>query len=152
MKHLLSLKEQTTQDLLDILNCATRLKSKLKQGEDIDLLKSRTLLMLFQKSSTRTRLSFEAAMTQLGGHAIYIDAKTTQISLAAFQDEIRAMMRFGDILMFRAKKAEDVSQTAALNQLPVIDACSEKYHPCQALGDILTMAEYSGGIDKIGKI
>jgi ornithine carbamoyltransferase len=108
--------------------------------------------MLFQKPSTRTRLSFETAMTKLGGHAIFVDSRTTQFSLTDFNDEIKAVMRFGNILMFRAREVSDVEKAASCNQIPVIDACSEKYHPAQALSDILTMAEYSGGIEKIGKI
>jgi len=73
-------------------------------------------------------------------------------SLCDFEDEIRAVMRFGDILMFRAKRAVDVERAASYNQIPVIDGCSEKYHPCQALGNLLTMAEYSNGIKNIKKI
>lgn len=108
--------------------------------------------MLFQKTSTRTRLSFEAGMTELGGHGIYLDARNTQFSLTDFGDEIRAAMRFGDVLMFRALAARDVEKAASFNQIPVIDACSEKYHPCQALGDILTMIEHSGGLNNIKKV
>lgn len=152
MKHLISLKEQNKSDLLEIINCARRVKDKWAKGENIRILEGKTLLMLFQKNSTRTRLSFEAAMTQLGGHAIYIDARSTQMSLADFNDEIRAMMSFGDVLMYRSRKAADVEAAASFNQIPVIDACSEKYHPCQALGDILTMTEAAGEIDKIGKV
>ncbi len=152
MKHLISLKEQNKSDLLEIINCARRVKDKWAKGENIRILEGKTLLMLFQKNSTRTRLSFEAAMTQLGGHAIYIDARSTQMSLADFNDEIRAMMSFGDVLMYRSRKSADVEAAASFNQIPVIDACSEKYHPCQALGDILTMTEAAGEIDKIGKV
>jgi ornithine carbamoyltransferase len=108
--------------------------------------------MIFEKSSTRTRVSYEAAMTELGGHAIYLDKKTSQFSMADFKDEIRAVMRFGHLLMFRALKAEDVITAASFNHIPVIDGCSQKYHPSQALGDILTMAENSGGIEKIKKV
>ena len=114
-----------------------------------DYLKNRTLIMLFEKTSTRTRLSFEAAMTELGGHAIFLDAKTTQFSLTDFGDEIQAVMRFGDLLMFRAQSAADVDLAASYNQIPVIDACSEKYHPAQAISDLLTMSEYSGGLENI---
>jgi ornithine carbamoyltransferase len=110
------------------------------------------MIMLFQKGSTRTRLSFEAGMTQLGGHAIFVDQKTTQFALTDYSDEIQAVMRFGDILMFRAKEYKDVETAASFNKIPVIDACSEKYHPCQALGDLLTMTEHSGGLDKIKKV
>ena len=152
MRHLISLKEQSREDLLTILNLAQKLKAKRKVGESVDILHNKTLIMLFQKTSTRTRLSFEAAMTELGGHAIFLDSRTSQFSLTDFGDEIRAVMRYGQVLMFRALKAADVIQAASYNQIPVIDACSEKYHPAQALGDILTMIEHSNGLENIKKI
>lgn len=152
MRHLISLKEQSKEDILEILNLAQKIKAKYKAGELTDYLPNQTLVMLFQKSSTRTRLSFEAGMTELGGHGIYLDSKTTQFSLTDFKDEVRAVMRFGNVLMFRAMKAADVELAASYNQIPVIDACSEKYHPCQALGDLLTMIEHSNGLENIKKI
>ena len=152
MKHLISLKEQSKEDILKMLEIAQKLKAKQKAGEATNYLANKTLVMLFQKSSTRTRLSFESAMTQLGGHAIFLDSRTTQFSLTDFSDEIQAVMRFGDMLMFRALKASDVEKAASYNQIPVIDACSEKYHPAQALSDLLTMAEHSGGIENVKKI
>src|SRR3989339_255097 len=152
MKHLISLKEQNREDILEIIDIAKKLKAKRQAGEITNYLQNKTLIMLFQKTSTRTRLSFEAAMTELGGHAIFLDAKTTQFSLTDFGDEIQAVMRFGDLLMFRAQSAADVDLAASYNQIPVIDACSEKYHPAQALSDILTMAEHSNGIANVKKI
>ncbi|TAN33265.1 ornithine carbamoyltransferase [Patescibacteria group bacterium] len=152
MKHLISLKEQTKEDLLEILDLAKKVKATYKAGETMEPLKNKTLLMLFQKSSTRTRLSFEAGITELGGHAIFLDSRATQFSLTDFGDEIKAVMRFGDILMFRAMKAADVEKAAGFNQIPVIDGCSEKYHPCQALGDILTMSEHANGLENVKKI
>jgi len=152
MRHLISLKEQSKEDILEILDLAKKIKAKYKAGELTNYLPNQTLVMLFQKGSTRTRLSFEAGMTELGGHGIYLDSKTTQFSLTDFKDEVRAVMRFGNVLMFRAMKAADVELAASFNQIPVIDACSEKYHPCQALGDLLTMIEHSGGLENIKKI
>ncbi len=152
MRHLISLKEQSSEDLLNILELAKKIKAKRRAGELTDYLKNKTLIMLFQKTSTRTRLSFEAAMTELGGHGIYLDARSSQLSLADFKDEIQAIMRFGQALMFRAIKADDVVKAASFNRIPVIDACSEKYHPAQALGDILTMSEHSGGLENIKKV
>lgn len=152
MRHLISLKEQSREDILTILNLAQKLKTKRNALEYIDLLRNKTLIMLFQKTSTRTRLSFEAGMTELGGHAIFLDSRTSQFSLTDFGDEIRAVMRYGAVLMFRAVKAADVIKAASYNQIPVIDACSEKYHPAQALGDILTMIEHSSGLENIKKI
>lgn len=152
MRHLISLREQTKEDILQILDIAQKLKAEYKSGKTNNLLPQKTLIMLFQKTSTRTRLSFEAGMTELGGHAIFLDSRVSQFSLTDFGDEIKAVMRFGDVLMFRALKAADVEKAASYNQIPVIDACSEKYHPCQALGDILTMIEHSGGLENIKKI
>jgi dihydroorotate dehydrogenase (NAD+) catalytic subunit len=152
MRHIISLKEQTKEDILEILQIAIDLKAKRKRGELTEYLKNQTLVMLFQKTSTRTRLSFEAAMTELGGHAIFLDAKTSQFSLTDFRDEIQAVMGYGSVLMFRAKHARDVETAASCNKIPVIDACSEKYHPAQALSDLLTMSEYSGGIKNVKKI
>lgn len=152
MRHLISLREQSKNDILEILDIAVHLKAKWKAGESTDYLRNKTLVMLFQKTSTRTRLSFESAMTELGGHGIFLDARTTQLGLADFHDEIQVVMRFGDVLMFRALASADVELAASYNRIPVIDACSEKYHPAQALSDLLTMAEYSGGIDKVKKI
>ena len=152
MRHLISLKEQSKEDLLAILNLAQKIKAKRNARENIDILHNKTLIMLFQKGSTRTRLSFEAGMTELGGHAIFLDMKTSQFSLTDFGDEIQAVMRFGDILMFRAMKVSSVITASSFNQIPVIDACSEMYHPCQALGDILTMMEHSNGLENIKKI
>jgi ornithine carbamoyltransferase len=152
MRHILSLKEQSKKDITDILTMAIAVKKKRKAGNLTNLLPNKTLVMLFQKGSTRTRLSFEAGMTELGGHSIFLDMKTTQFALTDFKDEIKAVMRFGSVLMFRALKAEDVALAAAQNQIPVIDACSEKYHPAQALSDLLTMSEHSGGLKKVKKV
>lgn len=152
MRHLISLKEQTKEDILKILELAKKIKAKRKAGQPTNYLQNQTMIMLFQKGSTRTRLSFEAGMTELGGHAIFIDSKTTQFSLTDFDDEIRAVMRFGQILMFRAMRTADVQLAASFNRIPVIDACSEKYHPAQAISDLLTMVEHSGGLENIKKV
>lgn len=154
MRHLISLKEQSREELLEILDIARKLKvmrakgpsTTLRAGKPADSLKNKTLIMLFEKTSTRTRLSFEAAMTELGGHAVYLDARTSQLAMSDFADEIRAIMRFGHALVYRALRAESVLKAASYNQIPVIDACSEKYHPAQALGDMLTMIERAGGL------
>lgn len=152
MRHLISLKEQSKEDLLAIMDLAAKIKAKYKAGEVTNYLPNQTLIMLFQKTSTRTRLSFEAGMTELGGHGIFLDSRTSQFALTDYGDEIRATMRFGNVLMFRAMRAADVIKAASYNQIPVIDACSEIYHPCQALGDILTMSEHSGGLENVKKI
>ncbi|MFA6391174.1 MAG: ornithine carbamoyltransferase [Patescibacteria group bacterium] len=150
MRHCLTLKDYSKEDILEIIRKAQEIKANPERYGDV--LKNKTLIMLFQKTSTRTRLSFEAGMTQLGGHAIFLDSRTSQFALTDYKDEIQAVMRFGDVLMFRAKSFNDVNIAASLNKIPVIDACSEKYHPCQSLGDLLTMVEHSGGIENIKKV
>ncbi len=150
MIHLLHLKDYTTDDIKHIIHKAIDIKQN--QHHYHDALKNKNLIMLFQKGSTRTRLSFEAGMTQLGGHGIFVDQKTTQFAITDYRDEIKAVMRFGDLLMFRAQKYADVQTAADQDMIPVIDACSEKYHPCQALGDLLTMAEHSAGLENIKKV
>lgn len=152
MRHLISLKEQSKEDILEMLDMALKIKEKRNNGELTNYLPNKTLVMLFQKTSTRTRLSFEAGMTELGGHAIFLDARTSQFDLTDFKYEIEAVMRYGEVLMFRAKKAADVEIAAAQNTIPVIDACSEKYHPAQALSDLLTMTEKASGVENIKKI
>ena len=152
MRHLISLKEQTKEDILSMLELAQKIKARRTAGELTNYLPNKTLIMLFQKTSTRTRLSFETGMTELGGHAIFLDSRASQFALTDFGDEIRAVMRYGVVLMFRAMKAADVIKAASYDQIPVIDACSEKYHPAQALSDILTMAEHSGNIANVKKI
>ncbi len=153
MRHIITLKEQSKNDILTILDIAKKIKQARNNGEVTNYLENKTLIMLFEKTSTRTRLSFEAGMTELGGHAIFLDSRTSQLSIgSAFKDEIQAIMRFGHILMYRAKKAKDVLTAGELNKIPVIDACSEKYHPCQALGDMQTMIEHSNGLENIKKV
>ncbi len=152
MRHIISLKEQTKEDILSMLDIAKKIKAKRSLGELTNYLPNQTLVMFFEKGSTRTRLSFEAAMTELGGHAIFLDKKTSQFALTDFGDEIQAVMRYGSMLMFRAMAVTSVEKAASFDQIPVIDACSEKYHPAQAMSDLLTMSEHSGGIKNVKKI
>jgi len=139
---MLTLKDWTSEEIKDILEKAIEIKKNPSVWNNV--LKGKTMIMLFEKTSTRTRLSFEAGMTQLGGHAIFLDKRTTQFMIADFIDEIRATMRFGDILMYRPLKHQSLVEAARFDRMPVINACCEKYHPCQALADALTMIEKSG--------
>ncbi len=143
MKHLISLRDWTAEEIKEVLNKALEIKKN--QEKYYDVLKGKTLIMLFEKTSTRTRLSFETGMTQLGGHAIFLDKRTTQFMIAEFIDEIRATMRFGDILMHRPLKNKSLMEAEKVATIPIINALCEKYHPCQALSDALTMIEKSGG-------
>lgn len=143
MKSLVSLKDVSKKDIEKLINSAIDIKKAPEKYSQA--LKNKTLIMLFQKTSTRTRLSFEAGMTQLGGHAIFLDWRTTQFMIADFIDEIRATMRFGDILMYRPLKHQSLVKAAKVATIPIINGLCEKYHPCQALSDVLTMIEKSGG-------
>ncbi|MFC2143545.1 ornithine carbamoyltransferase, partial [Candidatus Aenigmatarchaeota archaeon] len=135
------------KEFQNIIKKAIEIKKNQKKYSQS--LKQKTLIMLFQKTSTRTRLSFEAGMTQLGGHAIFMDYRTTQIKISDFFDEIRAIMKFGDVLMFRTLKHQNLVDAASVNAIPVVNALCEKYHPCQASADVMTMVEKCGGLNKI---
>ena len=105
-----------------------------------------SLAMIFQKTSTRTRVSFEVAMTQLGGHALYVDWRTTNFTMADVYDETQYLSRNVDCIMARLKKNADLQVMAKASHVPVINGCDEKYHPSQAIADLLTMKEKKGAL------
>jgi ornithine carbamoyltransferase len=144
-KDLLTLKKWSGEDLIDIIDKAIAIKKS--PGKYVNLLERQTLAMLFQKTSTRTRVSFEVAMAQLGGHAIYLDWRTTNFTLAEIEDEIRYLSRNVDIIMARLFKHIDLEKTARASRVPVINGCTEKYHPCQALCDLMTIKEKRGRLE-----
>jgi len=104
-------------------------------------LDGKSLAMIFQKTSTRTRVSFEVAMTQLGGHALYIDWRTTNFTMADIYDETQYLSRNVDCIMARLKRNTDLQVMAEASRVPVINGCDEKYHPSQAIADLMTMKE-----------
>jgi len=144
-KDLLTLKDWSEKDIIDVINEAISIKKNPERYAN--LLNRQTLAMLFQKTSTRTRVSFEVAMTQLGGHAIYLDWKTTNFTLAEIKDEIRYLSRNVDIIMARLLQQTDLEKTAEVSRVPVINGCTEKYHPCQALCDLMTIKEKKGELE-----
>jgi ornithine carbamoyltransferase len=107
------------------------------------------LAMIFQKTSTRTRTSFEVAMTQLGGHAIYMDWRTTNLVLADIRDETKYLSRNVDCIMARLFKHADLKTMAETSKVPVINGCDEKYHPCQAISDLMTIKEKKGRLAEL---
>ena len=141
-KDLLTLKDWSREDLINTIEKAITIKQNPKRYAH--LLNGQTLAMLFQKTSTRTRVSFEVAMTQLGGHAIFLDWKTTNFTLAEIRDEIRYLSHNVDIIMARLLKHQDLEKTGEASRVPVINGCTEKYHPCQALCDLVTIKEKKG--------
>lgn len=144
-KDLLTLKDWSREDIVNIIDKAIAIKESPEKYANF--LERRTLAMLFQKTSTRTRVSFEVAMTQLGGHAIYLDWRTTNFTLAEIEDEIKYLSRNVDIIMARLFKHIDLEKTARASRVPVINGCTEKYHPCQAFSDLMTIKEKKGRLE-----
>ena len=142
MRHLLALKDWTATQIEETIDKSIEIKKN--QAKYRTALKDKSLAMIFQKTSTRTRVSFEVAMTQLGGHALYIDWRTTNLVLADIRDETRYISRNVDCIMARLFKHADLRAMAEVSRVPVINGCDEKYHPCQAIGDLMTVKEKKG--------
>jgi len=143
--HLLTLKDWTSEQIGEVVDKSIEIKRK--PAEYRTALEDKSLAMIFQKTSTRTRASFEVAMTQLGGHAIYMDWKTTNLVLADIRDETRYLSRNVDCIMARLFKHADLKAMAGASMVPVINGCDEKYHPCQAISDLMTIKEKKGRLE-----
>ncbi len=132
-------------DLEKIINLAIKLKGKAKNGESIELLKGKTLGMIFEKSSTRTRVSFEVGMTKLGGHAIFLSKNDIQLGRGeTIEDTALVLSRYCDILMFRAMSNESMKDLAKFSTVPVISGLDDKEHPCQIVTDLMSIKEHKG--------
>ncbi|MDD5472973.1 MAG: ornithine carbamoyltransferase [Candidatus Methanoperedens sp.] len=143
--HLLSLTDLSYADIINILDTASDLKEKRARGKTSSALKARTLAMLFEKSSTRTRISFEVAMTELGGNAIYLNYKDIQLGRGeSVADTARVMSRYVNAIMARVYKHETLIELSKNATVPVINGLSDLEHPCQLLADLLTIREYKG--------
>jgi ornithine carbamoyltransferase len=130
-------------DLEEIINLSIKLKGKSKNGESIELLKGKTLGMLFEKSSTRTRVSFEVGMTKLGGHAIFLSKNDIQLGRGeTIEDTALVLSRYCDILMYRAMSNEAMKELAKYSTVPVISGLDDKEHPCQIVTDLMTIKEH----------
>lgn len=141
MRHLANLKNYSGTEIREILNRAQQIKANPEHYQES--LKGESLAMLFQKTSTRTRVSFEVAMTELGGHSIFIDWRSSNFVLSGIQHEIQYLSRNVSCIMARMLKNDDIKQIETASQVPVINGCCEKYHPCQALTDVFTMIEHT---------
>ncbi len=137
--HLINFKELSGQQLMEIIDKAIEVKHNPEKYRTA--LDGKSLAMIFQKTSTRTRVSFEVAMTQLGGHALYIDWRTTNFTIADVYDEIQYLSRNVDCIMARLLRNADLQVMAKASRVPVINGCDEKYHPSQAIADLMTMKE-----------
>jgi len=142
--HLLTLKDWTSEQIEEVIDKSIEIKKN--PGRYRASLEGKSLAMIFQKTSTRTRTSFEVAMTQLGGHAIYMDWRTTNLVLADIRDETRYLSRNVDCIMARLLKHSDLKAMAEASRVPVINGCDEKYHPCQAISDLMTIKEKREGL------
>ncbi|MDF2633785.1 MAG: Ornithine carbamoyltransferase [Pelosinus sp.] len=145
VKDLLSVHDLSTKEINDILDLAKTLKAQLKNGEQHHLLKGKTLGMIFQKASTRTRVSFEVGMWQLGGAALFLNANDMQIGRGEpVKDTARVLSRYVDGIMIRTFSHDEVIELAEFATVPVINALTDLMHPCQALTDIFTVLEHKG--------
>ena len=148
MKHLLKLADLDKGDILDILNLADQLKYENQHGIEHHHLKGKTLGMIFQKSSTRTRVSFETGMYQLGGQALFLSNRDLQIGRGeAVQDTARVLSRYLDGIMIRTFAQEEVESLAQYGDIPIINGLTDYCHPCQVLADLMTIREYKKSFD-----
>jgi ornithine carbamoyltransferase len=140
--HLINFKELSSQQLTEIIDKGIDIKHNPEKYRTA--LEGKSTALIFQKTSTRTRVSFEVAMTQLGGHALFIDWKTTNFALADIADEAQYLSRNVDCIMARLMKNADLQRMADASRVPVINGCDEKYHPSQAIADLMIMKEKKG--------
>lgn len=145
MKHLLKLLDLSTEEITGILDLADQLKYERKHNIPHELLKGQTLGMIFQKSSTRTRVSFETGMYQLGGHALFLSSRDLQIGRGEpVQDTARVLSRYLDGIMIRTFEQKEVEDLAKFGSIPVINGLTDFCHPCQVLADLMTIREKFG--------
>jgi ornithine carbamoyltransferase len=147
VRHFLSLLDLSAAELRTLIARASTLKAERFKGGDYQPLKSKVLGMIFEKSSTRTRVSFEAAMLQFGGHAIFLSPRDTQLGRGEpIEDTARVLSRMVDVVMIRTYEHEKLETFAAYSRVPVINALTDREHPCQLLADMQTYFEHRGDI------
>lgn len=148
MKHFISIHDITTEEFHALLDLAIRLKKETKAGIAHPILKGKSLGMIFTKSSTRTRISFEVGMYQLGGHPLYLNANDMQLGRGeSIYDTANVMSRFVDGIMIRTFAHQDVLDLAKYGTVPVINALTDDLHPCQAMADLMTVYEHKGRLE-----
>ena len=148
MKHLLKLQDLDKNEILDILNLADQLKYENHNKIEHHILKGKTLGMIFQKSSTRTRVSFETGMYQLGGQALFLSNRDLQIGRGEpVEDTARVLSRYLDGIMIRTFEQSEVEALAKYGSIPIINGLTDYCHPCQVLADLMTIREYKKSFD-----
>jgi ornithine carbamoyltransferase len=146
-QHFLTLLDLNPEILRGLVTRAIELKKLHKAGTPHEPLKRKILAMVFEKSSTRTRMSFEAGMAQLGGHAIFLSPRDTQLGRGeTVEDSARVLSRMADVIMIRTFEHEKIERFSAHSEVPVINALTDRYHPCQLLADMQTYCEHRGDI------
>lgn len=138
----------STEEIIDILNLADQLKYELKHNIPHPRLKGKTLGMIFQKASTRTRVSFETGMYQLGGYPLFLSSNDLQIGRGEpVQDTARVLSRYLDGIMIRTFEQKEVEDLAEYGSIPIINGLTDFCHPCQVLADLMTIREFKGTFD-----
>ena len=141
-KNLLTLAELTSKEFIELINYSIKLKKEFKKGGNKPILKNKTLTMIFQKPSTRTRVSFEAGMYQLGGHAINLSSNDMQLSRGeSIEDTAKTLSRYTNCIMARVYDHELLEKLSQHASIPVINGLSDSFHPCQILADFMTIKE-----------
>ena len=147
MKHLLKLADLSAEEILGILNLADQLKYERKNGIPHPHLAGKKLGMIFTKSSTRTRVSFEVGMTELGGTALFLSDRDIQLGRGEpIKDTVRVLSRYLDAIMIRTFAQQDVEDLAKYGSIPIINGLTDYCHPCQVLADLMTIREYKGSL------
>ncbi len=147
VRHFLTMLDLSPDELHGLIRRAIELKTKLKNGELYQPLRGKVLAMIFEKSSTRTRVSFEAGMSQVGGHALVLSPRDTQLGRGEpIEDTARVLSRMADIIMIRTYEHEKIERFAENSRVPVINALTDRCHPCQLLADVQTYVEHRGDI------
>lgn len=147
-KDLLKMDDLSKEDILEILNLADQLKYELKHGIEHTHLKGKTLGMIFEKSSTRTRVSFETGMYQLGGNALFLSGRDLQIGRGEpIEDTSRVLSRYLQGIMIRTYSQEEIESLAKFSSIPIINGLTDIEHPCQVLADLMTIREYKNILD-----
>ena len=148
MKHLLKMLDLSTEEIMDILNLADQLKYEQKNGIPHRRLEGKTLGMIFQKSSTRTRVSFETGMYQLGGYPLFLSSNDLQIGRGEpVQDTARVLSRYLDGIMIRTFAQKEVEDLAEYGNIPIINGLTDFSHPCQVLADLMTIREHKNKLE-----
>lgn len=146
MRHFLTLKDFTKKEILEMIDIASEIKNELKAGRETPFLKNKSLAMIFEKSSTRTRVSFEVGMYQLGGQALFLSSNDIQLGRGEpMKDTARVISRMVDMVMIRTYEHSKLEEFAKYSKVPVINGLTDDYHPVQLMADYLTMLEFGFG-------